>query len=51
MAENNPAQKDLVECFGSQGIASEVLSGKREISKTKAKSLVKWFVIAPALFL
>jgi antitoxin component HigA of HigAB toxin-antitoxin module len=32
-------QKDLIPVFGSQGLASEVLNGKRGISKTQAKAL------------
>jgi HTH-type transcriptional regulator / antitoxin HigA len=44
-------QKDLVPVFGSQGIASEVLNGKRSISKAQAKSLGNFFHVSPALFL
>jgi HTH-type transcriptional regulator / antitoxin HigA len=43
-------QKDLLPVFGSQGIASEVLSGKREISKAHAKALGKFFKISPTIF-
>ncbi len=44
-------QKDLVEIFGSKGITSEVINGKRGISKTQAKALGKFFHVSPALFL
>jgi HTH-type transcriptional regulator / antitoxin HigA len=43
-------QKDLVPVFGSQGVASEVLNGKRGISKTQAKSLGEFFQVSPSLF-
>jgi HTH-type transcriptional regulator / antitoxin HigA len=44
-------QKDLVPVFGSQGIASEVLNGKRSISKAQAKALGAFFHVSPELFL
>lgn len=44
-------QKDLVPVFSSQDIASEVLNGKRSISKAQAKSLGNFFHVSPALFL
>jgi HTH-type transcriptional regulator / antitoxin HigA len=44
-------QKDLVPVFGSQGVASEVLNGKRSISKAQAKALGDFFHVSPALFL
>lgn len=44
-------QKDLVEVFGSKGITSEVLNGKRSISKNQAKALGEFFHVSPALFL
>jgi HTH-type transcriptional regulator / antitoxin HigA len=43
-------QKDLLPVFGSQGIASEVLSGKREISKAHAKALGNFFKVSPTIF-
>ena len=36
-------QKDLVEILGSKGIVSEVINGKREISKAQAKALGQFF--------
>jgi HTH-type transcriptional regulator / antitoxin HigA len=43
-------QKDLLPVFGSQGIISEVLSGKRSISKAQAKALGEFFKVSPTLF-
>ncbi len=40
----------LVLIFGSQGIASEVLNGKREISQAMAKVLGEFLNTSPALF-
>lgn len=51
MAENDLKQKDIVPFFGSQGIASEVLSGKRAISKTQAKALAERFKVSTELFI
>jgi HTH-type transcriptional regulator / antitoxin HigA len=50
MSQRGLKQKDLVSVFGSQGIASEVLNGKREISKAIAKALGEFFNVSPALF-
>lgn len=44
-------QKDLLEVFGSKGIASEVINGKRSISKNQAKALGEFFHVSPNLFL
>jgi HTH-type transcriptional regulator / antitoxin HigA len=44
-------QKDLVEIFGSKGITSEVINGKRGISKSQAKALGTFFHVSAALFL
>jgi HTH-type transcriptional regulator/antitoxin HigA len=43
--------KDLWPLFGSKGVASEVLNGKRAISKTQAKKLAEFFHVSPALFI
>jgi HTH-type transcriptional regulator / antitoxin HigA len=50
MSQRGLKQKGLVSIFGSQGIASEVLNGKREISKAMAKALGEFFNVSPALF-
>ncbi len=44
-------QKDLSDIFGSQSIVSEVLSGKREISKAAAKKLGARFNLPADLFI
>jgi len=51
MAENDLKQKDVVPFFGSQGIASEVLAGKRSISKTQAKVLAERFKVSAEIFI
>jgi len=44
-------QRDLLGVFGSRGIASEVVGGKRAISKAQAKSLAALFHVPADLFL
>ena len=44
-------QTHLWEVFGSKGIASEVLSGKRGISKANARALANYFHVPADLFL
>ena len=44
-------QSHLWEVFGSKGIASEVLSGKRGISKTHARALADYFHVSADLFI
>jgi HTH-type transcriptional regulator / antitoxin HigA len=51
VTEKGLKQKDLLPVFGSQGVASEVLSGKRSISKAQAKALGEFLKVSPALFL
>ena len=43
-------QSQLWEVFGSKGIASEVLNGKRAISKTHARALANYFHVPADLF-
>ena len=43
--------KDLWLVFGSKGIASEVLNGKRSISRETAKRLAETFSVPAALFI
>ncbi len=43
--------RDLWEALGSKGAASEVLSGKRGISKAQAKALGAFFHVSPELFI
>jgi HTH-type transcriptional regulator / antitoxin HigA len=51
MEMNRLKQADLLGVFGSSGIASEVINGKREISKAHAKALAKFFNTSTDLFL
>jgi HTH-type transcriptional regulator / antitoxin HigA len=44
-------QADLVGIIGSSGVTSEVVNGKREISKTQAKALGDFFQVDPGLFI
>lgn len=44
-------QTHLWEVFGSKGIASEVLNGKRGISKSHAKALAEYFHVQADLFI
>lgn len=51
MESRGVRQTHLWELFGSKGIASEVLNGKRGISKTQAKALAEYFHVAADLFI
>lgn len=44
-------QKDLWAIFGSKSTASQVLNGKRELSKTHIKKLAAFFTVSPELFI
>jgi len=44
-------QTHLWELFGSKGIASEVLNGKRGISKAHARALADYFHVTADLFI
>lgn len=43
-------QRDLLGVFGSDGIASEVVNGKRNISRAQAKALAEFFRVPVDLF-
>lgn len=51
MAANGLKQADLAPISGSKGITSEVLNGKRGISKDKAKALANYFHISAEAFI
>jgi HTH-type transcriptional regulator/antitoxin HigA len=51
MEARNLTQKDMLKVFGSKGITSEVLNGKRSISKAHAKKLAKFFHVSAELFI
>lgn len=44
-------QKDLTEVLGSKSRVSEVISGKREITKIQAKGLADFFNVSAELFI
>jgi len=50
MEERGIKQSQLWDLFGSKGVASEVLSGKRGISKTHARALAGYFQVPADLF-
>lgn len=50
MEERGIKQNQLWDLFGSKGVASEVLSGKRGISKTHARALADYFHVPADLF-
>jgi len=51
MESNGLKQADLVGIIGSKGVVSEVINGKRSISKAQAKALGELFHVSPALFI
>ncbi len=51
MEQNDLKQTDLVKIFGSSGRVSEVVNGKRGISKIQAKALGEFFKVSPELFI
>ncbi len=51
MEQNELRQADLVEVFGSRGRVSEVVNGRRTISKAQAKALGEFFKVSPDLFI
>jgi len=44
-------QKDLLPIFGSSGTVSEVVNGKRSISKAQAKKLSEFFHVSAEVFI
>ena len=50
MDANGLRQVDLLDVFGTASIVSEVLSGKRELSKAHIARLSERFHVSPALF-
>ena len=51
MEQNDLRQADLVNIFGSSGRVSEVVNGKRTISKAQAKALCEFFKVSAELFI
>ena len=50
MEEHGLRQSDLSE-VGSQGVVSEILSGKRELNVRQIRALAKRFHVSPAVFI
>jgi HTH-type transcriptional regulator / antitoxin HigA len=51
MEQNDLRQSDLLPIFGSRGYTSDVVNGKRAISKSHAKALGKMFQVSPDVFI
>ncbi len=51
MTENEIKQEELVGIIGSRGVVSEVVNGKRSISKNQAKALAEFFHVDVSLFI
>ena len=50
MEQKGLRQADLLPVFGSRSVASDALSGKRELSKTHIRRLAEFFHLSPAAF-
>lgn len=50
MSERGLLQKDLVPIFKTESIASDVLNGKRELTKRHIQELAEFFRVSPAVF-
>jgi HTH-type transcriptional regulator / antitoxin HigA len=51
MEARNMKQEELVGVIGSRGVVSEIVNGKRSISKAQAKVLGDLFHVSPSLFI
>jgi HTH-type transcriptional regulator/antitoxin HigA len=50
MEQHGLRQKDLIDAFGTESIVSDVLNGKRELSKDHIMRLSARFHVSPAVF-
>jgi len=50
MQEQGLRPRDLAPVVGSRGYASDLINGKREISKAMAKKLAEFFHVSPEVF-
>jgi HTH-type transcriptional regulator/antitoxin HigA len=50
LTEHDLKQSDLPE-VGSQGVVSEILSGKRDLNVRQMRALAKRFGVSPAVFI
>jgi len=51
MREHELKQTDMLDIYGSQGVVSQVLNGKREISKAQARRLSERFRLPIDIFI
>ena len=51
MEDRGIKQSDLLPVFGSSGITSKVVNGKRSISKAQARKLADYFKVSVELFI
>jgi HTH-type transcriptional regulator/antitoxin HigA len=51
MEDRDIRQRDLIPVFGSSSVVSEVLNGKRSISKSHARRLAEYFHVPVSLFI
>jgi len=51
MEVSGTRQADLVGLIGSSGVVSEVVNGKRSLSKAQAKVLANYFKVSSSLFI
>jgi HTH-type transcriptional regulator / antitoxin HigA len=51
MEASGTRQADLVGIVGSSGVVSEMVNGKRAVSKGQAKALGEFFKVSPDLFI
>jgi HTH-type transcriptional regulator / antitoxin HigA len=51
MEARNMKQEELVGVIGSRGVVSEIVNGKRSISKAQAKVLGQLLHVSPSLFI
>jgi len=50
MEQHGLKQKDLTDIFGARSVVSEVLSGKRELTKEHIRRLIRRFHVSPEIF-
>jgi HTH-type transcriptional regulator/antitoxin HigA len=51
MEDHGFRQRDLIPVFGSSSVVSDVLNGKRSISKAHARKLAEFFHVPASLFI
>ena len=51
MDQRGIRQRDLIPVFGSSSVVSDVLAGKRSISKARARKLAEFFHVPVGLFI